>query len=471
MGATKMPFQDLREYLGLLETRGELVQVEREVDPSWEIGLICRELMDRQGPAAMFRNARGCSLPVVVNIFANRGRVALALGIEERALIPHWLQALEQTIPPQLVDAGPCQEIVRTDGDLLADLPRITWNPDDGGPYLTFGLAICKDPETGQRNMGIYRCQIKDNNRIGMNAKAPAHAGVALAKAELQGHSLPIAIAVGADPSLYLASQAPRGFNGDEVALAGSLRGEPVPMVKCRTVDLEVPATAELVLEGYYLANTVEMEGPFGEFTGYYSGAAPRGLIELTAVTRRRDALYLATYEGKPPTNTHVIHAAAREPVWYTQLKQDVCPTIRDINVTYAGCAALHVIVSMKQLKVGQARNVGLDLIKNATIKHVIVVDDDIDVRDPNAVEWAIATRVQADRDVIVIPDLAGMGLDPSQPKFPSGLSAKMIIDATLPMDGSEALIALPAEGLAAVRERWTQYGFPDTAVRTSWRV
>jgi 2,5-furandicarboxylate decarboxylase 1 len=213
------------------------------------------------------------------------------------------------------------------------------------------------------------------------------------------------------------------------------------------------------------------MEGPFGEFTGYYSGAAPRGLIEVTAITRRRDALYLATYEGKPPTNTHVIHAAAREPVWYTQLKQDVCPTIRDINVTYAGCAALHVIVSMKQLKVGQARNVGLDLIKNATIKHVTIVDDDIDVRDPNAVEWAIATRVQADRDVIIIPNLAGMGLDPSQPSFPSGLGAKMIIDATLPMNGSEALVVLPEEGLAAVRERWAQYGFPDTAVRTSWRV
>src|SRR5262245_40298555 len=241
-----MAVQDLREYLALLESHGQVVCVDREVDPAWEIGLIGRELMDRQGPVAVFRNVKGATLPVVINLFGSRERAALALGIAERDLIQHWLGALTQPIAPEMVDSAPCQEVVRTDGDLLADLPAILWNPGDGGPFITFGLTITRDPETDVRNMGIYRMQMKQNNQIGMNAHPPAHAGVALARAAANGESLPIAVAIGADPSLYLASQAPREYAGDEVALAGALRGEPVPMVKCKTVDLGVPASAEI---------------------------------------------------------------------------------------------------------------------------------------------------------------------------------------------------------------------------------
>jgi 2,5-furandicarboxylate decarboxylase 1 len=231
-------------------------------------------------------------------------------------------------------------------------------------------------------------------------------------------------------------------------------------VVRCKTVDLEVPATAEMVIEGLYLPEEVEHEGPFGEFTGYYSGASMRGVVQVTAVTTRRDPYYLATYEGKPPGNTHVLHSLAREPVWYEMLRRDACPTIKDINVTYAGSSCLHVIVSMKPLTHGHARNVGLELLRVPNIKHAVIVDDDIDVRDMTAVEWAIATRVQADRDVIILPGMGGMHLDPSQPHFPTGVTAKMIIDATAPLSGRlEGLITFPPEKIAAIDGRWAEFG------------
>ena len=454
-----MPFADMREFVALLERAGEFKNVDAELDPDWEVGVFARRLMDRGGPAVLLRNVSGSTLPVLMNLFSTRRRAALALGVEERELLQHWLQAMEHPIPPVLVKDAPCQEVVRTDGDLLRDLPRVIWNREDGGPYITFGLTISRDPETHEGNMGIYRIQIKANNRIGMNAHPPSHAGVAHAKAKMRGEDLPVAIAIGGDPALYLASQAPRSYAKDEVALCGALRGAPVDVVKCKTVDLEVPAGAEMVIEGYYRADVHDMEGPFGEFTGYYSGAAERGVVDVTAITHRRDPIFVATYEGKPPTNTHILHSLAREPVWYTMLKRDICPTIRDINVTYGGSSGLHVIVSMKPLNAGHARNVGLELIKVSTIKHVVIVDDDIDVRDGTAVEWAIATRVQADRDVIVIPNLSSMALDPSQPNFPSGIGAKMIVDATLPQRGGDGLIEFRAEDLAAVDGRWSEYG------------
>jgi 2,5-furandicarboxylate decarboxylase 1 len=455
-----MALQDLREYLSVLEANRDLIRVEQEVDPGWEVGVLGRELMDRQAPAARLEKVKGSAWPVVVNLFANRQRVASALGISENQLIAHWLRALEEPKPPCLVESGPCQEFVYTSGNLLDRIPHIHWNPQDCGPYITFGLTFCQDPDSGVRNMGIYRLQIKGKNRLGINSRPPQHAGVCQAKAEALGKSLPVAVAIGTDPSLYVASQAAPAFAWDEVALAGSLRGEPVPMVKCKTVDLEVPATAEIVLEGHWMANVREIEGPFGEFTGYYSWAAERGVIELTCLSHRRDPLYLATYEGRPPTNTHVLHAAAREPVWYGRIKREVCPTIKDLCVTYAGCAAMHVVVSIKQQHPGQARNVAISLLQTHSIKHVIVVDEDIDVRDPSAVEWAVATRVQGDRDVIILPGMVGMDLDPSQPKFPSGVGAKMAIDATIAVGAAERLVQFPKEQVEHVRNQWSAYGF-----------
>jgi 2,5-furandicarboxylate decarboxylase 1 len=458
-----MPYPDMRAYMRRLEEAGQLVCVHKEVSPDLELGLICRELADRNGPAALFENVTGSPLPVLVNLFGTRERAAMALEIPESELLPHWRKALAAPVPPVVVDGGPCQE-VEVDVDLTRNLPNILWNEGDGGPYITFGLVFAKDPETGRTNMSVYRMQIKGPNKIGMKAQAPKHAGVMFLKAEEMGRPLEIAVAIGADPSLYLASQADVPLGVSEVEVAGALRGAPVEMVRCETVDLEVPATAEIVLEGRIEPGLREEEGPFGEFMGYFSGAAPRQVVTFTRMYHRRNPIYLATYEGKPTLETHVLHALSKEAVYFRQIQEYVCPTVRDVHISYGGCTIAHVYVSIKQQAAGQAKNVALELLKSHLVKLVVVVDEDVDVRNPTEVEWAIATRMQADRDVIILPGMAGLHLDPSQPNHPSGLGAKMLIDATMEFGKRYDLIRLPQDRLEQVRANWAAYGFGPAA-------
>lgn len=458
-----MPYPDMRAYMRRLEDAGQLVHVHKEVSPDLELGLICRELADRDGPAALFERVAGAPLPVLVNLFGTRERAAMALEIPECELLPHWRKALAAPLPPVLVDGGPCQE-VEVDVDLTRNLPNILWNQGDGGPYITFGLVFTKDPETRRTNMSVYRMQIKGPNKVGMKAQAPKHAGVMFLKAEEQGRPLEIAVAIGADPSLYLASQADVPLGTSEVDVAGALRGAPVEMVRCETVDLEVPATAEIVLEGRIEPGLREEEGPFGEFMGYFSGAAPRQVVTFDKMYHRRDPLYLATYEGKPTVETHILHALSKEAVYFRQIQEYVCPTVRDVHISNGGCTIAHVYVSIKQQAAGQAKNVALELLKSHLVKLVVVVDEDVDVRNPTEVEWAIATRMQADRDVMILPGMAGLHLDPSQPNHPSGLGAKMAIDATMEYGKRYDLIQLPSDLQRQVRANWAAYGFGPAA-------
>ncbi|MBI2368706.1 MAG: UbiD family decarboxylase [Deltaproteobacteria bacterium] len=452
---------DLRWFLELLDARGELVRVKEEVAPHLEVAAICRDLAYQQGPAVLFEHVQGCGMPVVANLFSKRQRLADALGITEAELREHWLRAFAQPIEPELVSGGPCQEVVESRVDLTTFIPNILWHPKDGGPYIPFGLSIVKDPDTGRRNMAIYRIQIKGPTRLGMKLQPPHHGGVAQAKAAARGERLEIAIAIGGDPALHIASQALVPYGVDEIALAGALRGRPIPLVRCQSVDLEVPAFAEIVLEGVVLTELTETEGPFGEFQGYYSGAAPRQVVEIRRITHRHAPLYLATYEGRPIGNTHILQAAARDPLYFKQIQDTVCPTVRDVCVTYGGNACYHVVVSIRQQAAGQAKNVALELLKDSRVKHVVVVDHDVDIRNPIEVEWAIATRFQADRDLLILPGMASQHLDPSQPAHPSGLGCKLAVDATVPFGQRFDVIEFPPEVERLVAERWERYGFP----------
>ncbi|MDA8189191.1 MAG: UbiD family decarboxylase [Dehalococcoidales bacterium] len=454
-----MPYEDLREFLTDLRERGQLVQVDRSVSPHLELSLITKELNDRQGPAVLFTNVQGSPLPVVTNLFPSRERAAMALGVGVDDMRDRWIEAMRAPLEPVTVDRAACKEIIRDSAALTQIIPQIVWHERDGGPYLPFGLCICKDPDTGRRNMAIYRIHMKGGNKVGMKLQPPQHGGVCYAKAEARGEPLQIAIAIGGDPALYIASQAVTGFGVDEIGLAGRLRGAPVELVKCETVDLEVPAGAEIVLEGRVLPGVREAEGPFGEFQGYYSGASMRQVVEFTAITHRRDPIYLATYEGRPPTNTHVLQAIAREPRYFTQIRDYVCPTVKDVYVTLGGAACYHVWVSIHQQAAGQAKNVALELLKSHLVKHVIVVDDDIDVRDPLQMEWVLATRVQADRDVLILPGMASQHLDPSQPAHPSGLGCKMAIDATIPYGHDYDKVEFSPDLVERVRANWGAYG------------
>lgn len=456
-----MAFDDLRQYIHLLESEGELARVAASVSPRFELAAISRVALEKKGPALLFERVEGSGFPVVCNLLTTRRRVALALGCSEEELLKTWLERTEKKVFPELVSTGPCKEVISDAVDLEQFPVPIWWNKDDGGPYITFGLFICKDPETGLRNVAIYRVQIKGKNRSGVLIQPPQHGGICFANAEKRDQPLEFALALGAEPVCYLAAQALLTFEEDEFVLASSLRQEPLPLVKCETVDLEVPASSEIVLEGHMLPGAREMEGPFGEFTGYLSGRAPRPVAEYHCITHRQEPIYLTAYEGYRLGTSTMLLAVSREPEWFRWIRSHSCPSVKDVHFTPAGCGTFHAVVSIRKQVEGQAKNVIADLLRSHTCKHVIVVDDDIDPRDPSSVEWALATRFQADRDLVIIPGAAGIKLDPSQTDFPTGVGAKMGLDATRPLFREfPALADVPEEFRRKVEKEWEDFGF-----------
>jgi 2,5-furandicarboxylate decarboxylase 1 len=455
-----MPYSDLRAFLSNLEGMGELRHIKKEVGLEYEIGAIGRKLDDLRGPAVVFENVKGYQHQVVMNIFGTTmKRMAVAMECEEDDLLKTWADRSRTFVKPRLVESGPCQEnvLIGDKAHLTDVIPPIVWNECDGGPYITFLLFINKDPETGAGNMAMYRLMVTGDRRMGAFLQAPQHGPTAFFKAEGMGKPLEVAIVIGTDPVLYLASQVPLPYGAYELELAGGLRQEPVEVVKCKTVDLEVPATAEIVLEGRVLPNVREMEGPFGEFTGYIGPADMRPVIEISAITHRNDPYYLCTYEGYPPTEDHTIHSLTKSAELYQQIKQFSAPTLKDLYFPLGGCSAFHVVASLKKERAGQAKNVILDILKNALIKSCVVVDEDIDVRDSTQVEWAIATRVRPDQDIVIVSDIAGPHLDPLQHDGSS--SSKYGIDATIPFGHPFPERVKPnEEAMRLVEANWSQY-------------
>ena len=429
-----MAFRDLREFMSVLEETGDLQYVHKEIDPRFELGAIGRKLSRVHGPAVVFDNVKGYRHQVVMNVFGTTyRRVAMAVGCREDELLKVWLERSRTFLEPRLVKTGSCQENVIAGKDVrLAEIiPQILWNSTDGGAYITFALFFSKDPETCVGNMAMYRLMIAAENRLRVDLKIPRHGAIAFHKAEGMNRPLEVAMVIGADPVLYLASQAPLPYGADELHLAGGLRGDPVEVVQCKSVDLKVPATAEIVLEGRVLPHVREMEGPFGEFTGHVGPADMRPVIEVTAITYRSQPRYLCTYEGAPPTEGATIDSVTSSAELYHQIKQRTAPTIKDAFFPPGGCSEFHAIVSLKKQAAGQAKNVILDILRNQVIKSCVVVDEDIDIRDSTQVEWAIATRVRPDRDILIISGVAGHPLDPVQRGSES--SSKYGIDATIP--------------------------------------
>ena len=455
-----MAFADLREFLTKLDEAGLLQRAAREVNPRYEIGAIGRKLDDIQGPAVIFPNVKGFAHPVVMNIFGTRmDRIALAMECSAEALIDTWLQRGAAFVQPTLAQSAPCHQNVMLGSQVRLHevIPQIVWNSLDGGPYITFGLMFSRDPVTSVGNMSIYRLMITGERRLTVNLGPPRDAATAFLKAERMERPLDVAVVIGADPVLYLASQAPLPYGSYELELAGALRQAPVAVVKCKTVDLEVPATSEIVLEGKLLPHVRETEGPFGDFTGHIGPADLRPVIEITAVTYRDDPLYLCTYAGSPPTEEHVMHSLTNSAERYRQVRESTAPTVKDVFFPLAGCSEFHVRVAFRKESPGQAKNVILDLLKNPAIKSCVIVDEDIDIRDSTQVEWAIATRVRPDRDILIVSDIAGHPLDPSQPG--PAPASKYGIDATVPF-GVEfpQRVEVDDQATQLVDSSWTYY-------------
>jgi 2,5-furandicarboxylate decarboxylase 1 len=423
-----VPFNDLREFLKVLEENGELLKTKKPVDVKFEISSYIRKTSDQRGPALFFENVKNFDMPVVGGIFATRERAFLALETSPQDYVHKFQHALDHLLPPKLVSNAPCKEVVFTGNDVdLTRLPIPIFSEKDPAPFITLGLSISRDPRSGGKNTSIYRLQVKGRNRLGIMAQ---HLVRQLLEAESLGKGLPIAIAIGTDPVIPLATQWMAPYGTDEMSLAGALRGQPVEVVKAETVDLEVPATAEIVIEGNVLPNIREQEGPFGEVSGYYTPANPKPLIEVSAITHRKNPIYQAALTGMPTTENHILKQLPLEASFYWMLKKEF-PGVTAVHFPAAGTVGMISVVAMKQAYECEARNVIATMFGTRRNKITIVVDDDVDIYDMEKVLWAIATRTQADEDIIIFPRLVATAMDPSVRKFRVGSS--LGIDATKP--------------------------------------
>ncbi|MDP2728120.1 MAG: UbiD family decarboxylase [Dehalococcoidia bacterium] len=468
-----MPYKDLRGFLAALRERGDLHTVEKEVDWDLEIGSVMRKIFDQRGPAVLFQRVKDSAFPLVSGVMDTYDRYALALGVEPdlRSIFKRTLDAVAAPIPPIVVKRGPCKENIDQGKKIdLHRFPAPRWHSLDGGRFLgTLGAVILKDPETGTRNMGIYRGQVLAKDKLGL--LATQHAGIVLTKYQSMRKPMPVAIAIGVEPAVLSACCFQVAYGVDELGIAGGLRAEPVEMVKCETVDLEVPASAEIVLEGEVPADESkwEEEGPFGEFPGYYGGMRfRRPTIYLSAVTYRDNPIVHGTLEGAPPNESNTIRTIGHTTGIWDRLRRTGVPGLKEFYLTDMGCAVFTAVASLERhYYAGNARQLIEAIFATSLAKWAIVVDGDVDIYDREQVEWALATRVQPHRDIIVTPDgEPGVNLDPAIPPgaraYPQTHTSKVGIDATVHFKGYEfSPIARPSqEEMAQVEARWHEYGF-----------
>lgn len=466
-------FDDLRAFLSLLEGRGLLRRVRAEVDWDLEVGAIQRRIFDREGPALLFERVRGHQWPLVSGVLGTPERVALALGCEPepRKMITVLRDATENPIPPERVDKGVCQQNVDRGAAIdVLKFPTPKWHRLDGGRYIgTLGLVITKDPETGRSNAGIYREQILGPNRIALNATQQV--GTLWQKWRRAGRPMPVATAIGVDPATMIGSLVQAKLGDDEFAIAGALRGKPLGLVRCVSQDIEVPANAEIVLEGEISPDgELVQEGPFGEFTGYYGLETMSPVINLTAITYRDAPILQGTLEGAPPSESTSLRTLTHSAGAWAKLDRMGIPGLKDVYITDMGCANFMVIASMqRQFYFGHARQIIAAIWANIHIaKWVIVVNDDINIYDRRQVEWALATRVAPYRDIWVTPqNQPGTNLDPAiapdDRHYPTIRGSRVGIDATEDYKGYEfpPQTRLSPEEIARVDARWHEYGLP----------
>jgi 2,5-furandicarboxylate decarboxylase 1 len=445
-------FEDLRTYLSYLEDKGQLLRVREEVDVKFEIAAGIRKTSDIEGPALLFENVKGFrGWRVLGGLFATRKLIALGLGIPEDKLLEQYLRLEEKRTAPEIVKSGPVKEICWKGDEIdLTRLPMVIHSEKDCGAYITIGVQIGKDPDTGYRNVSIHRMLLMGKDRLSLWAPVDHHLGRMILKAEEKGRGLEVATAIGVDPAIIIGSQAKVPWGIDEFYVAGGLRGAPVKLVPCETIDVEVPAAAEIVIEGVTVPGERVADGPYGEYPGCYSEAKQGPVVKVTAITMRQNPIYQTALTGMPVTENHTLIEYANGAIVYREA-QKIVPEVKAVHVTPGGTFRHHVVVAIRKRHDSEARNLILGLLSlGIGLKQVTVVDDDIDVRDPIDVEWALSTRMQPDRDVIIVPNLACSTLDPSVPR--PRTSAGWGIDATAPLAGKEKFEKVKVPGVDKVK-------------------
>jgi 4-hydroxy-3-polyprenylbenzoate decarboxylase len=475
-----MAFDDLRDWIAHLRREGELAEVSAEVDPHLEIAEITDRVTKAGGPALLFTNVRGSRMPLLINQFGTERRTCMAFGVESLdELGQRVADVLEMQPPeglmdkvralgrlksiadsrPRSVGSGPCQEVV-LDPPSLESLPVMTCWPGDGGPYITLPAVITKDPRTGTRNVGMYRVQVFDGTTTAMHWQIHKDAA---ADWRGMGERMDVAIVLGVDPITAYTASAPLPKHIDELMLAGFLRGRPVELVKCRTVDLEVPARAEIVIEGYIRKGELRDEGPFGDHTGYYTPREPFPVVHVTAVTTRRDPIYPSIIVGVPPQEDAWL-GKVTERLFLPAVRMTM-PEVVDYDLPIAGAFHNLCIVSIRKSYPGHARKVmhaiwGTGLL--SLTKGIVVVDADVDVHDYGQVMWQVGANVDPARDVVLADGpLDHLDHAPTL-QFHGG---KLGIDATAkgPAEGYTRgwpeQIRMSDDVLERVTSRWAEYG------------
>jgi len=417
-----------RGWMNYLEDRELLTRVKKKVDPEYQLAALTKKL-DGTG-AILFEQVGDYKMPVVSNLCFNRECYAWCLNVEKEDLVESILKAMEDPKPCNTVQDAPFKEgVLEGDFDLLESLPVPVYHEDDAGRFITAGLVVAKDPETGRRNVSIHRLQVIDKDSMCIYM-LPRHLGLCYGKAKSAGHPLEVAVVIGVGPLALLASQAILPHGIDELEIANSLHGErSFELTKCLTVDIEVPVESEIVIEGSIQIEEAETEGPFGEFPMYYSSPGMTPVVRVKAISVRKDPIY---YSILPASKEHIlVGGLAREASLLKSLRA-CSPSVRQVHLTLGGTCRYHLVVSTEKRNEGEAKNVILAAMgNNADIKHVVVVDKDVDIFNMEEVEWAIGTRCQGDQDLFIIPSSQGSRLDPSTR---NGLGAKVGIDATVPI-------------------------------------
>jgi len=431
-----IPYDDMRGLIVHLESEGELVRIRKPVDPRY-----LHTLLAQAKTALLFENVEGYSTQVVGGLVGSRGRVALGIGCEQKVLGRAFMEALERPIAAEIVDRGPVTEVVKVGEQVdLTELPIPFQHRKDGAPYLSAGLSICKD-ENGHRNAGFYRLMYRTPRETGIDLVSPSDMRFTYERSLQRGEPLPIAVAFGtATPELLAgAYKAPPGF--DEFAVAGGFYGRPVPLVRCQTVDLEVPATAEIILEGEISADgwTID-EGRYGDFTGHQCSIRWNPVFKVKAITHRRNPILQTILM---PWENDWLEAPSLEASGWRALREASVRTTA-VYATPASACYWHLFASIDK-RPGEGKNALLALMSLHAVKLVVVTDADVDITDAAAVERALAFRVQADQDVVIVSGARGKHLDPTlaASRLPKGslpTTAKMGIDATIPegLDTSE---------------------------------
>lgn len=466
-------YHDLRGFLRDLEANGDLLRVDQPLAPEPDAAALADAAFLERGPAVLMERIRGAVHPLVVGVHATHARIGRALGLppdQSAARVAGELDRLWQRypVPPILVDrdGAPCKAVRRTgDEASLTAFPILRGNERDGGPYINKAMIITRSPETGVCNVNISRLQVKGPRRLGIWAALHHGPGLHFRQAEARGEDLPIAIAIGCDPLLALAATTPLPESWDEYAFAGALRGAPTELVPAETVDLLVPAHAEIVLEGWLRTGRSqrEVEGPFGEYTGHYSGINRTPVIDITAVTCRADAIFEHVTIGRPWRETEVI---SHLPLSVGILRQvrEIVPDVVAFNA--ASTFSSTCVVSMRQRRGGRAKQVmsavwALDA--GAYVKNLFVVDDDIDVFNWEDVMWAFSTRFRGEPDLMVMPRSYGGMLDPTGEM--RGMITRYGFDCTFPVPPDRKLavhgVVLPRPEVEAWR-RWLADGRRD---------